>query len=162
MRTLSDEIWNNLMDIFSIDVGYSSIYQQIILNILLDNRLFEQKKNAEAINVSVLDQIKIKEINNELFYKIFTIDFIFELNNINHKSLLNLIKGKCISKNKFFCSTLIEYVVKLKNEIKYQSLSVEVVYILKQLFITMNMPRTRRTAALAPMLRFMLVRSSSA
>ena len=118
MRTLSDEIWNNLMDIFSIDVGYSSIYQQIILNILLDNRLFEQKKNAEAINVSVLDQIKIKEINNELFYKIFTIDFIFELNNINHKSLLNLIKGMCISKNKFFCSTLIEYVVKLKNEIK--------------------------------------------
>ena len=118
IRALSDEVWNSLIDIFTINVGYLGIYRQIILSILLDNKLFDQKKYIESINISLLDQIKLEEINDELFYKIFSIDFIFELNEINHKSFLNLIKAICTSGNKDYCSKLINYIVKIKNEIK--------------------------------------------
>ena len=118
MKTLSDEVWNSLIDIFIIDFGYSGVYRQIILSILLDNKLFDQKKNIESINNSVLNQIKLEEINDELFYKILAIDFMFELNYINHKNLLNIIKAICTSGNKFFCAKLINYIVKIKNEVK--------------------------------------------
>ena len=118
MKTLSDEVWNSLIDIFIIDFGYSGVYRQIILSILLDNKLFDQKKNIESINTSVLNQIKLEEINDELFYKILAIDFMFELNYINHKNLLNIIKAICTSGNKFFCAKLINYIVKIKNEVK--------------------------------------------
>ena len=118
IRALSDEVWNSLLDIFNINVGYLDVYRQIILSILLDNKLFDQKNYIESINISLLDQIKLEEINDELFYKIISIDFIFELNEINHKSFLNLIKAICTSGKKDFCSKLINYIVKLKNEIK--------------------------------------------
>ena len=117
-KALSDEVWNSLIDIFIIDAGFSGIYRQIILSILLDNKLFDQKKNIESINVSVLNQIKLQEINNELFYKILAIDFMFEIEYINHKNLLKIIKAICKSGNKFFCNKLINYIVKIKNEVK--------------------------------------------
>ena len=118
MKTLSDEVWNSLIDIFIFDFGYSGIYRQIILSILLDNKLFDQKKNIESINNSVLNQIKLEEINDELFYKILAIDFMFGIEYINHKNLLKIIKEICTSGNKSFCNKLINYIVMIKNEVK--------------------------------------------
>ena len=116
-RILSDDICYNLFEIYSLFLEYSSIYKQIILSILLDYNLFEQKNYINQIN-DILDTININEINNELLYKILLVDFIFESNNINHKKFLNLINSLCSSQNKHFCKILIEYVLKVENEIK--------------------------------------------
>ena len=116
-RILSDDICYNLFEIYSLFLECSAIYKQIILSILLDYNLFEQKNYINQIN-DILDTININEINNELLYKILLVDFIFESNNINHKKFLNLINSLCSSQNKHFCKILIEYVLKVENEIK--------------------------------------------
>ena len=61
-RILSDNIWNSLLKIFSLDFEDSNIYKQIILSILLDYDLFEQKKYITKIN-DILDKLKVNDIN---------------------------------------------------------------------------------------------------
>ena len=116
-KILSDDIWYNLYIIFSLNLENSNIYKQIILSILLDYNLFEQRKFIKQLNI-MLDKILINDINDELIYKIFLLDFIFESNNIKHKKFLNLINSICSSKNKYFGKALVKYILKLENEIK--------------------------------------------
>ena len=116
-RILSDNIWNSLLKIFSLDFEDSNIYKQIILSILLDYDLFEQKKYITKIN-DILDKLKVNDINEELLYKIFALDFILESNDIIHKNFLNLLSSVCASHNQSFCKVLINYVLKIENEIK--------------------------------------------
>ena len=116
-RILSDDIWHSFFKIYSLDLEYSNIYKQIILSILLDNNLFEQRNFINEIN-DILDKININEINDELLHKIFLVDFIFESTNIKHKKFLNLINSICSSKNKKYCIDLIRYILKVENEIK--------------------------------------------
>ena len=116
-RILSDDIWYSLLKIFSLDLENSNSYKQIILSILLDNDLFEQRDYINELN-DILDKIKIEVINDELLYKIFLIDFIFESDSVNHRNFRNLINSICVSKNQNFCKALINYVIKVENEIK--------------------------------------------
>ena len=115
--TLSDEVWNSLSKIFSFDSDFNNAYYQIILSILLDTQLFEQKKFISQINY-FFEKIKINEVNDELIYKILMLDFIFESETINHKSYLNVINAICLSKNKSVCKTLIKYAISLKSHVK--------------------------------------------
>ena len=98
-RILSEYIWYNLFIIYSLLFENSNIYKQIIVSILLDYHLFEQKNFTSQIN-NILNIININEINDELLYKIFLVDFIFESNKIKHKIFLNLIGSICSSQNK--------------------------------------------------------------
>ena len=121
-RILSKDFWFSLFITFSFDFENSNIYRQIILSILLDYDLFDQRNYINQIN-NLLVQIKINEINDELLYKIFMIDFICESNSINHKNFLNLINSLCSSQNQFFCKALIKYILKIESEIiKYHYL----------------------------------------
>ena len=115
--TLSDEIWNSLSKIFSFDSDFTNDYYQIILSILLDTQLFEQKKFITQINY-FFERIKINDVNDELIYKILMLDFIFESETINHKNYLNVINAICLSKNKTVCKTLINYAINLKSDVK--------------------------------------------
>ena len=115
--TLSDEVWNSLSKIFSIDSDFNNVYYQIILSILLDTQLFEQKKFISQINY-FFEKIKINEVNDELIYKILMLDFIFESETTNHKNYLNVINAICLSKNKSVCKTLIKYAISLKSHVK--------------------------------------------
>ena len=116
-KKLSEQIFNTLMNIFSLDLENSIIFKQIILSILFDYELFEQKKYISSINESI-DKIKTSEFNNELYYKIFLLDFIFESNIINHKNYLNLLGSFLEKKNAEFCDILIKYIFELENENK--------------------------------------------
>ena len=116
-RILSDLNWYNFFIIYSLELENSNIYKQIILSILLDYNLFEQRNFINQIN-SIIELINIYEINDELLYKIFLVDFIFESNKIKHKIFLNLIGSICSSQNKKFCKELIQYILKVENEIK--------------------------------------------
>ena len=116
-RILSDDIWYCLLKIFSLDLENSTFYNQIILSILLDYDLFDQSNFITEIN-DILDKIKINEHNDELFYKLLLIDFIFESDSINHKNYLNLLNSVCSSQNHYFCLVLIKYIFKVESEIK--------------------------------------------
>ena len=116
-KILSDNFWNSLLKIFSHDLEDSIIYKKIIASILLDYDLFDLRNYIIQINEKI-DKIKINELNDELLYKLFALDFIFELNNIKHKNFSNLITSMCISQNKNYCKALIKYVIKVENEIK--------------------------------------------
>ena len=113
---LSDDIWYSLLKIFSLDIKNSNTYKQMILSVLLDYDLFDQKKYISDFNDS-LDKIKPEILNNEILYKIFLNDFIFVSDSINHKNFLNLINGLIKTKNKDYCKALINYVTKIDNEI---------------------------------------------
>ena len=116
-RILSSDFWYNLFIIFSLDLDNSIIYKRIILSILLDYNLFEQRNYITQIN-NILNKIKINELNDELLFKIFCIDFILESKNIKHKNYLNLINSICNLQNPNFSKILIEYVIKIESEIK--------------------------------------------
>ena len=117
IRTLSDEIWEGLLKIFYFELENSNVYKQIILSIILDSELFELNKFLPQLNDSV-DKFSMAIINNELIYKILLIDFIFESDDINHKSYLNLINSLILSKNEYFCKSIINYIIKIKSEKK--------------------------------------------
>ena len=129
-RILSDNVWNNLLKIYSLDLENSFTYKQIILSILLDNDLFDQRNFIIQIN-DIFEKIKIEEINDELLYKIFLLDFIFESKDNKHKNFSNFINLLCTSQNAKYCKTLIEYVSKVENEIKNY-------YYLKIIYININ------------------------
>ena len=120
-RILSDDIWYNLLIIFSSDLEKTFIYKKIILSILLDNDLFELKNYITQLN-NILDKIEIKDINIELLYKLFYADFILESKNIKHKKYLNIINTLCFPKYKYFSKILIQYVIKIESEKKKLSL----------------------------------------
>ena len=94
-RIFSDDIYYNLLIIFSSSFKKAFTYKRIILSILLDNDLFEQKNYITQIN-NILDMIKVNEINDELLYKLLYIDFFFESKNVKHKKFLNIINSLCL------------------------------------------------------------------
>ena len=116
-KILSDDTWENLLKIFYLDLENKVFYKQIILSILLDYDLFEQRNYTIKIN-DLLENININEINDELLYKILLVDFILESDDIRHKNFLNLINSLYLSENQNFCRALVIYALKVENEKK--------------------------------------------
>ena len=143
------EILLNLLDYFQI---YSLDFQRnLILSILLDNRLFKYKKYLVDLErvfncLSKIFSQNIEQeysmINDEILYKILSFDYIFEINNIKHKIYTNLLssflcfnkknQNQIISqKHKKICEEMIGYIVSLQNDIK-------IYHYLKIIYINVN------------------------
>ena len=119
-RILSNDIRKCLIDFLSIKFDKYSFHINIIVSLLLDFELFEQKKYISELNNLLQHKISITSIiNKDIIYKIFLLDFIFESKNIKHKIYCNFLNSIFITEyQNFFCSELINYIIKLKSEIK--------------------------------------------
>ena len=118
-KVLSGEIRNILINCLSLNIEGCKLTKNIILSILFDSELFEQKKYINDLNELFSKQYDISMFNEEIIYKIFLFDFIFESKNIKHKKYCNLIASFFSSNNNsFFFTHLIRYINMLNNDIK--------------------------------------------
>jgi hypothetical protein len=89
---LSGEIRKSLINCLSLKIEKAKLYKNIILSLLLDFELFEQKKYVNELNQLFSNKLfDISMINNDIIYNLFLFDFIFELKNTKHKNYCNII-----------------------------------------------------------------------
>ena len=120
-KILSDDIRKCLINFLSLKIDKYSFHKNIIVSILFDFELFEQKKYISELNdlLKNFRMIIIKHINKDIIYKLLLFDFIFELKELKHKIYFNFFTSIFHTEyNTFFCSELINYIIKLKSEIK--------------------------------------------
>ena len=119
-RKLSQEVRNALIQCLSLTFDNFYFHKNIIISILFDNELFDQKKFISDLNnKNILKNIDIPKINKELIYKILLLDFIFESKNVKHKNYNHFIESLIQSNNiADFSNILINYIYKIKSEVK--------------------------------------------
>ena len=117
-RKLSSNVRNSLISFLSLKINTSSYFKNIIISLIFDVELFDQKKYISELNTIIIDKLDISMLNKDIIYKIFFLDFIFELKNIKHKKLCDFISFIIINNNKLFCTELINYISYLEKEVK--------------------------------------------
>ena len=116
---LSDDIRKCLINFISINFEKYEFHRNIILSIIFDNELFNQKKYIIELNDLFDHKLKVSMINEEILYKLFLLDFILESKEIKHSNYCKFLGSIISSKNnKYFLSIFIEYITNLKNEVK--------------------------------------------
>jgi len=119
IRKLSSNVRNSLIKCLSLKINTSRYFKNIIISLMFDIELFDQKKYISELNTIIIDRLDISMLNKDIIYKIFFLDFIFELKNIKHKKLCDFISFIIINKNnKLFCIELINYISYLEKEVK--------------------------------------------
>ena len=114
---LSGEIRKSLINCLSLKIEKAKLYKNIILSLLLDFELFEQKKYVNELNQFFSSKLfDISMINNDIIYNLFLFDFIFELKNTKHKNYCNIIGN--FFNNNIFCKKLVKYICKINSEAK--------------------------------------------
>ena len=118
IKKLSSDVRNSLINCLSLKINTSSYFKNIIIGLMFDIELFDQKKYISELNTIIIDRLNISMLNKDIIYKIFFLDFIFELKNIKHKKLCDFISFIIINNNKLFCIELINYISYLEKEVK--------------------------------------------
>ena len=127
---MSSNIRNSLFNWWSLKINTPSYFKNIIISLIFDIELFDQKKYISELNTKIIDRLDISMLNKDVIYKIFFLDFIFELKNIKHKKLCDFISFIIINNNKLFCIELINYITYLEKEVKiYHYLKIIYLYI---------------------------------
>ena len=118
-RVLSKDVRRSLINFFVLNIDSYNSHKNLILNLLLDFELFNQREYISELNEIILDKMEDLCLNEEIIYKILLLDFIFELKNIKHKKYSNFIKSLInLEDNKFICSQLVNYLSKINSEAK--------------------------------------------
>ena len=119
VRTLSDEVRNSMINCLSLKFNNFYFHKNIIMSLLYDTNLFNQKKYTSELNNNILDKyLDIHKINDELIYKIFLLDFLFELKTLKHKKYSNFIGSLIDLNNNYINEIIVKYITNLKSEVK--------------------------------------------
>ena len=119
VKTLSEDIRKTLINFLSIKFQNYNNYMNIILSIIIDDELFDQKKYIFEINDLLLNKFNISKFNKEIIYKVLLLDFILESKNIKHKNYMNFLSSLFSPfYADFFCKVLVQYIQNLNSDIK--------------------------------------------
>ena len=120
------DIYNLLLDFFTFcDNNYFYNQRNLILSILLDEKLFNLKKvineskileNLDFTLAHILDEDEDEELfDDEILYKILNLQFIFRSKEFNHKLYMKIILSLMTSK-KSIVETMFKYITSLQSE----------------------------------------------
>ena len=118
-KSLSNDVRKSLINFLTIKFNDCNIYIKIILSIIIDTELFDQRKYLFELNNLLLNHFDTTIINKEIIYKILLLDFIVESKNIKHKNYMNFLNSIFSSKyGKFFSKNLVKYIQNVNSDIK--------------------------------------------
>ena len=113
-----DKLWESLKNFLYFKFPNYNSYYNIIISLLLDNQVFDLQEHISIINQVILNQLSnIISFNQDILYKIFALDFIFESEKIKHKTYMNFLV-RLVKENQLFQKELTNYIVKLNQEKK--------------------------------------------
>ena len=116
---LCDDIRKCLKQYLEINFENSIFHKNIIISILLDNELFNQKKYFRELNDLLSNKLNVSSINKEIIYKLLLLDDILENKKIKHKLYCTFLGEMFNTTNdKYFFNVLVNYITKIQSEIK--------------------------------------------
>ena len=117
-RILFDNLRNSLLKCLESKIINSYLHSNILISLIFDNDLFDQKKYISELNGLLSDKLVFQIINKDIIYEILLLDFIFE-SSIKHKTYFNVLTGLIFFEGgKKVIISILKYITKLDNEKK--------------------------------------------
>ena len=117
-RILFDNVRNSLLKCLESKNTNSYFHSNILISLIFDNDLFDQKKYISELNDLLSDKLVFQIVNKDLIYEILLLDFIFE-SSIKHKTYSSVITRLIIYEGgKNVILRFLNYITKLDNEKK--------------------------------------------
>jgi hypothetical protein len=118
-KILFDNVRNSLLKCLESKMNNSNFHSNILISLIFDNDLFDQKKYISELNDLLSDKLVFQIINKDIIYKILLLDFIFESTSIKHKPYLSILTRLIIYEDcKAVILRFLKYVTMLGNEKK--------------------------------------------
>jgi len=118
-RILFDNVRNSLLNFLDSKMNNYNFHSNIIISLIFDNDLFDQKKYISELNGLLTDKLGFQIINKDIIYEILLLDFILE-SSIEHKTYCNAISRLIISEDDINVILIfLNYITLLNKEKKF-------------------------------------------